>query len=562
MTKKQGDSMQKIWLKSYPPDVRDEINVHLYSSLVDMLEQSCQRFLKRPAFSNLGAALTYQDLEVKSRHFAAFLQQEWGLKKGDRLAIILPNLLQYPVAFFGALRAGVIVVNVNPLYTEPELVHQLNDAQVENVLILANFANVLQKALPQTNVKRILITEIGDMLGLLKGGAINFFLKYVSRKVRVCSMPHTVSFKKALNQGMQKTFAPVTLAASDIALLQYTGGTTGVAKGAMLTHSNLVANVLQCLEYVFPKNSKTQEIGISPLPLYHIFSLTACCLCFIPIGGLVVLITDPRNAQYVIKQMAKYPFTILVGINTLFNALLQQAKFAKLNFSTLRIAVSGGMATQTAVAENWQRLTGNTLLEGYGLTEASPVVTINPPNLTHFKGSIGLPIPATDVSIRDEQGQELPLKQSGELWVKGPQVMVGYWRKPQETQLVLTEDGWLKTGDVVQMDEKGFIYLVDRKKDMIIVSGFNVYPNEVEDVIASHPGVLEVGVVGVPDNHSGEAVKAVIVKKDPALTEKDIITYCHQYLTRYKVPKIIEFRKELPKTNVGKILRRALRDPA
>ncbi|MGB6976210.1 MAG: AMP-binding protein [Gammaproteobacteria bacterium] len=554
--------MEKIWLKNYPKGVQDKIDVHAYDSLVAMLEQSCQRFAERPAFSNLGTELNYRALEVQSRYFATFLQQGWGLKKGERLAIILPNLLQYPVAFFGTLRAGVVVVNVNPLYTVPELVHQLNDAGVENALILANFAHVLQEALPQTNIKRVIVTEIGDLLGTVKGTLINFFLKYVKRKVRPWQIPNTITFKQVLAQGARRILAPVDINSSDIALLQYTGGTTGVAKGAMLTHGNLVANVLQCLEYVFPKEKTTQETAIAPLPLYHIFSLTTCCLCFIPIGGLVILITDPRNLKYLIKQMIKYPFTVLMGINTLFNALLQQPKFAKLDFSKLRLAVSGGMATQAAVAENWRKLTRNTLLEGYGLTEASPVVTINPPQLTYFSGSIGLPVPATDVSVRDEQGQELPIGKSGELWVKGPQVMLGYWHNPEETRQILTEEGWLKTGDIVLMDEKGFIYLVDRKKDMIIVSGFNVYPNEVEDVIASHPGVFEVGVVGVPDSHTGEAVKAVIVKKDPALTEQDIIAYCHQRLTRYKVPKIIEFRLELPKTNVGKILRRALRDSA
>jgi long-chain acyl-CoA synthetase len=552
--------MQKIWLKSYPPYVRDEIDVHAYPSLVAMLEQSCQRYADYPAFHNLGKQLNYRDIEQQSRYFATFLQQVWGLKKGDRLAIVLPNLLQYPVAFFGALRAGVVVVNVNPLYTVPELVHQLNDAGVENVLLLTNFAHVAQAALPQTHVKRVMITEMGDLLGTLRGGMINFFLKYITRKIRPWQISNAITFKQALAEGAQRTLTPVDITATDIALLQYTGGTTGVAKGAMLTHSNLVANVLQCIEYVFPKNSKKQEIAIAPLPLYHIFSLTVCCLCFIPVGGLVVLITDPRNIKYLIKQMAKRRFTLLVGINTLFNALLNQPQFSKLNFSSLRIAVSGGMATQAAIAKKWQQVTGNTLLEGYGLTEASPVVTVNPPQLNTFSGSIGLPIPATNVSIRDEQGQEVPLGQSGELWVQGPQVMRGYWQKPEETQKVLTADGWLKTGDIVRMDEKGFIYLVDRKKDMIIVSGFNVYPNEIEQIIASNPSVLEVGVVGVPDAQSGEAVKAVIVKKDPTLTAENIIQFCRQSLTGYKVPKIIEFRQELPKTNVGKILRRTLRD--
>lgn len=552
--------MEKIWLKSYPANVPAEINPQQVVSLVDLLEKNCQCYANNFAFSNLGTSLSYKDLETQSRHFAAYLQEVLQLKKGARVAIMLPNILQYPIVMFGILRAGLIVVNINPLYTAPELAHQLKDSGAETIVVLANFANVLEKAFPVTQVKHVIITEIGDLMGPIKSQLVNFVVKYVKKMVPTWNIPDAVTFKKVMVQGAQKTFNKVAVNAADIAYLQYTGGTTGVAKGAMLTHGNMVANILQTLTYVSAAVRQGQETVIVALPLYHIFSLTICCLAFLASGGHGILITNPRDIPNFVKELRKIPFSVLVGVNTLFNALLNNAEFRKLDFSTLHLNVAGGMAMQRAVADRWQQLTGKFILEGYGLTEASPVVSVNPTDITSFTGSIGLPLPSTDVKICDEDDNELPLGEVGELWVKGPQVMKGYWHKEEETKNVLTPDGWLKTGDIVRMDEKGFIYIVDRKKDMIIVSGFNVYPNEVEEVIASHPGVLEVGVIGVPSLQTGEAVKAFVVKKDPNLTEKEILDFVHQRLTRYKVPKIIEFKSELPKSNVGKILRRKLRD--
>lgn len=552
--------MEKIWLRTYPKDVPADINPNLYSSLVALFEHNCQRFSNKPAFSNLGTQLTYAEVAEKSHHFAAFLQQELKLEKGARVAIMMPNLLQYPVTLFGILCAGMTVVNVNPLYTAPELAHQLRDSGAETIIVLANFASVLEKALPQTAVKHVIVTEVGDLFGGVKGALVNFVVKHIKKMVPDWQIPGVIKFNNVLKQGAQKCFQRIELNGDDIAFLQYTGGTTGVAKGAMLSHRNMVANVLQVLTWFGDRLKPGEEIVIAALPLYHIFALTICSLAFLGVGAHAVLITNPRDIPQFIKILRKLRFTAFIGVNTLYNALLNRPEFTRLDFKALHLSVAGGMAMQRPIAEKWQQLTNSFILEGYGLTEASPVVSVNPADITGFTGSIGLPVASTDVKICDEEGKEVALGESGELYVKGPQVMPGYWQKPEETKKAFTEDGWLKTGDVVRMDEKGFIYMVDRKKDMVIVSGFNVYPSEVEEVIASHPGVLEVGVIGVASEKSGEVVKAFVVKKDPNLTEKDILDFCAEHLTRYKIPKVIQFRDELPKSNVGKILRRKLRD--
>jgi len=553
--------MNKIWLKSYQQGVPAEINPDIYSSLVDLFNESCEKYKDLPALSNLDHEMTYRELAENSRAFATYLQQSLGLKKGDRIAIMLPNILQYPVALFGALQAGLIVVNVNPLYTVPELIHQINDANAETIIVLANFAHVVQDALPQTHLKHVIVTELGDMFPWLKSVLINAVVKYVRKMVPVWSIPHALAFKKIMQEGRRLTFSPVTVNGNNIAFLQYTGGTTGVSKGAILTHRNMVANIEQVVTWIKPLHlQEGHEIIITPLPLYHIFSLTANCLAFLHYGALNILITNPRDIPHLVKELSKRRFSAMSGVNTLFNALLNNADFVKIDFSHLKIALGGGAAIQRSVADRWQKVTGKPLYEGYGLTETSPVVCVTPMNMTNHKGSIGLPVPSTDISLRDNNNKEVPLGESGELCVKGPQVMRGYWNNEAEAHKVFTEDGWLKTGDIARMDSEGFIYLVDRKKDMILVSGFNVYPNEVEDVIAGNPGVLEVAVIGVPDLNSGEAVKAFIVKKDPQLTADALIAYCRQHLTGYKLPRQIEFRDSLPKSNVGKILRRALRD--
>lgn len=552
--------VNKIWLSQYPQNIPAEINTTAYRSLVEMFEGDCQKYADLPAFTNLGVTITYKELEQQSRYFAAYLQNTLRLQKGERVAIMMPNLLQYPIAMFGILRAGLIVVNVNPLYTATELAHQLKDSDSQTIVVLANFAHVLQEALPQTNIKNVIITEAGDLLGGLKGKIVNFVVKRVKKMVPAWHIANTIPFKEVLKKGKPELYHAVDLEGKDIAFLQYTGGTTGVAKGAILTHSNMVCNVLQTLTFVSHAVSEKKEFVIVALPLYHIFSLTICCLSFLHLGGHGLLITNPRDFHNFIKELKKVPFTVFVGVNTLFNALLHQPEFSKLNFCHLRLSVSGGMPLQKVIAERWNQMTGNYILEGYGLTESSPVVTVNPTNITRFTGSIGIPLPSTDIKVCNEEGEELPLGEIGELYVKGPQVMEGYWQKPEETVKVIDKEGWLRTGDIVKVDEQGFVYIVDRKKDMVIVSGFNVYPTEIEEVIASHPKVLEVGVIGVPDERSGEKVKAFIVKKDESLTEEEIISFCQEKLTRYKIPKVVEFRKDLPKTNVGKILRRKLRD--
>lgn len=506
--------MEKIWLKSYQAGVPAEIDPDAYSSLVDVFLQSCNKFKDKPAFTHLGTCLTYDQLKAKCRDFAAYCQKVLKLPKGSRLAIMLPNSLQYPVAMFGALQAGLTVVNVNPLYTPRELLHQLKDSGASAIIILENFVNVLQQVLPETDVKHIIVSKLGDLFSFPKSFYVNFVLKYIKKIIPAWSIPQAIYFKDLLAAGDKLVFDSVVVQGSDIAYLQYTGGTTGVAKGAELSHRNMVANLQQASAWVNPVIQEGCEIIITALPLYHIFSLTANCLTFMKFGGLSILITNPRDIPRFVSLIAKYPFTVITGVNTLFNALLNNRKFNKLNFSHLKLALAGGMAVQKIVAERWQKVTGKVLLEAYGLTETCPAVTINPLSLTNFNDSIGLPISSTDVSIRDERNNEVPLGQPGELCVKGPQVMRGYWNNPSETQKVFSPDGWLLTGDVCFIDDKGYLHLVDRKKDMILVSGFNVYPNEIEDVIASHPGVLEVAVIGVKDEHSMEVPKAFIVKKE------------------------------------------------
>lgn len=553
--------MEKVWLKQYPPGVPADINPDTYHSLVEIFAQSCERYADLPSFYNFGTTITYRELDKYSRDFAAYLQQVLKLRKGDRVAIMLPNLLQYPIVMLGALRAGLVVVNVNPLYTADELTHQMNDSGAVAIIALANFAATVQKALPKMpKLKHIIITHIGDMLPWLKANLMHMALKYFYKKIPDWQLPNVIHYKDTLKQGKQCTLQPAAIDGEDIAFLQYTGGTTGVSKGAMLTHRNIVANVLQINTWFEALVHEGNEIIITALPLYHIFSLTANCLFFSKIGGLNVLITNPRDLPGMIKDIRKFPFTAITGVNTLFNGLLKDSHFSSLDFSHLRFTFGGGMAVQRVVAERWQALTGKPLLEAYGLTETSPCVTINPYDLPAYNGSIGLPVSSTDVAILDDNGEQLGFGQSGELAVKGPQVMKGYWENAAETAKVFTKDGWLLTGDIATIDEQGFIRLLERKKDMILVSGFNVYPNEIEAVIARMPEVTEVGVVGIHDEVTGEAVKAFVVKSDENLTETQVRQFCRTHLTPYKVPKQVEFVKELPKSNVGKILRRFLKD--
>ncbi|MEO8401112.1 MAG: AMP-binding protein [Gammaproteobacteria bacterium] len=552
--------MEKIWLKSYPQGVPAEINPDEYTSLVDAFEQSCKKYKNLPAFYNLGVTLSFQQMEQATRAFAAYFQQVLNLKKGDRVAIMLPNILQYPVAMFGALRAGLIVVNVNPLYTPPELIHQLKDSGTETIVVLANFADTVQKALADTPLKNIIITYMGDLFPQPKGFLIDFVLKYIKKKVPKITIPQAISFKEIFAKGKKLTFKPVEVTNQDIAFLQYTGGTTGVAKGAMLTHRNILSNVIQAIAWYGDSFKKGEEIIITALPLYHIFSLTANCFFISIIGGLNVLIANPRDFPQFISEMSKFKFTAFTGVNTLFSALMKNPNFAKVDFSKMHMCVGGGMAVQRVVAEKWAAITGQPLLEAYGLSETSPCVTLNPRDLKAYNGTVGLPVSSTDICILDEDGNEVPLGEPGELAVKGPQVMYGYWHNPSETQKVFTKDGWLLTGDIVSMNAEGFIKIHERKKDMILVSGFNVYPNEIEDVLVRLQGVREAAVIGVADETSGEVVKAFIVKDNPDLTVSDVLRYCHKNLTGYKVPKFVEFAEDLPKSNIGKILRRALRN--
>ncbi len=553
--------MEKVWLKNYQKGVPEKIDPNEYPSLVTLFEDSCRRYSAQIAYVNFGCQLTYREFEQKSRQFAIYLQQ-LGLRKGDRVAIMMPNLLQYPIALFGILRAGLVAVNTNPLYTPDEVIHQLNDSGAETLIVLANFAKTVEEALPQIPaLKHIIVTEIGDLFPLIKRVIVNAVVKYVKKMVPHYKIASTISFIEALKQGKKGQLKPVQLGHNDTAFLQYTGGTTGVSKGAILTHGNMVANVLQASAWLLPLKISEQDIIITAIPLYHIFSLTANCLTFIKAGAKNILITNPRDIPRFIADIKDSGFTAITGVNTLFNALLNHPQFSTIDFSKLKLALAGGMALQKSVSSKWRQMTKTRILEAYGLTETSPAVTINPLYLEEYNGSIGLPVSSTEISIRDEAGKELGFDEAGELCVKGPQVTPGYWQHPEETAFAFTEDGFLKTGDIARVDTQGFVYLVDRKKDMIVVSGFNVYPNEVEQVISMHPGVLEVGVVGMKDEESGERVKACIVKRDQQLTAEQIIAHCREHLTAYKVPKIIEFYDELPKTNVGKILRRALKTP-
>lgn len=552
--------MEKVWLKSYPPGVPATINPEQYASLSELIEASCLRFADLPAYSSFGTTLKFKDLDKRSKNFAAWLQNVAHLNKGDRVAIMLPNVLQYPVALFGILRAGMIAVNVNPLYTARELQHQLRDSGAKVIVILENFAHVLEQVIEHTAVEQVIVTAVGDLFPFPKSAAFNFLVRFVRRQVPRFNLQNTWSFKQVLNSGKFLTFSRPVLALEDIAFLQYTGGTTGVAKGAMLTHRNMLANVLQASVWLGSKIQLGQSIVVTALPLYHIFSLTANCLAFLKLGGHNLLIANARDFPTFVKTLRNYQFTYFSGVNTLFNALLHTPGFENLDFSQLKISLGGGMAVQRAVAEHWKKVTGNVLTQAWGLTETSPAACINPLELQDFNGSIGLPISSTEVSARDDAGNDLGLSQTGEICVRGPQVMRGYWQRSDETDKVMLPGGWLRTGDIGYIDEQGFVFLQDRKKDMILVSGFNVYPNEVEDVAVTHPGVLEAAAVAQPDEKSGEVVALFVVRKDPGLTAEQLLEYCRQQLTGYKLPKHIYFKTDLPKTNVGKILRRALRD--
>jgi long-chain acyl-CoA synthetase len=552
-------SNQRPWLDHYPAGVPAQIDINQYASVTAVVEEAFERFSQRPAFHSFGKQLTYAQIDKLSRDFAGYLTGELKLVKGDRIAIMMPNCLQYPIALFGALRAGLTVVNTNPMYTARELQHQLEDSGAKAILVLDNFAATLQQVLAQTEVKHVITTGIGDLLGA-KGAVMNLVVKHVKKMVPPYDLPSAVRFNDALSRGVHHPLTKPVVGHDDIAFLQYTGGTTGVAKGAMLTHGNMIANMLQAGVWIGANLKEGQEVVITALPLYHIFSLTANGLVFLRLGGLSWLITNPRDMPAFVKELRKSGFTALTGVNTLFNGLLNTPGFSELDFSKLRLCLGGGMAVQRAVADRWKKVTGCTLAEAYGLTEASPAVCINPLDLKDYNGSIGLPIPSTDIAIWSEDGQALPQGEVGELMVQGPQVMKGYWQRPDETVKVLTPDGWLHTGDIAKIDENGYVYIVDRKKDMILVSGFNVYPNEIEDTVMKHPGVAEVAAIGITDEHSGEAVKLFVVRRDPNLTVEQLKEFCRENLTGYKRPKVIEFRDALPKSNVGKILRRELRD--
>lgn len=550
--------MEKIWLKNYDPRVPAEIDPDRYSSIVDIFEQSIEKYSANISYINMGKSITFGELDELSRDFAAYLQST-GLKKGDAVAIMLPNLIQYPVALFGILRAGMTVVNVNPLYTARELQHQLTDSNTKAIVVIENIACTLSEVIKNTAVETVILTSMGDMLSPLKKVVTNFAVKHLKKMIPAFDLPNSVRFLAALKQGHKQTYLRPEITGEDLAFLQYTGGTTGVSKGAMLTHRNIVANLEQTsnlLEHVIEPG---KELVVTALPLYHIFALQGNCLTYMKFGSTNLLITNPRDMVGFVAEMAKYPFTVLTGVNTLFNGLLNTPGFADLDFSGLKFALGGGAAVQRPVAERWQKLTGLVLLEGYGLTECCPTVTVNPPQLEAYKGSIGMPVPSTEIKLVDEEGNEVAMGEAGEMLVRGPQVMKGYLNRPEATDEMIV-DGWLATGDIATCDDDGYFYIVDRKKDMILVSGFNVFPNEIEEVAAMHDGVLEAAAIGVPHDVSGEIVKLVVVRKNPDLSEKDLILHCRKHLTAYKIPKIVEFKDELPKSNVGKILRRELRD--
>jgi len=550
----------KFWLRDYPPEVPAEIDPDAIRSLKQMFEDACRDYGPRPAFSNMGRTLTYAEIDEQSRRFAAWLQKEAGLRKGDRVALMMPNILQYPIAIIGTLRAGCTVVNVNPLYTARELEHQLNDSGASVIVIFENACATLAQVLARTQVKRVIVTGIGDQLGFPKGAITNFVIRRVKKMVPVYTLPDAVAFNAALRKGGALKLDAVDVTGEDIAFLQYTGGTTGISKGAVLTHRNMVANTLQVTSYMPELGKIEHAVVITALPLYHIFALTSNMLVFNRVGGENVLITNPRDMAGFVKELSRVRFTFITGVNTLFNGLLHTPGFDQLDFSSLKVALGGGMAVQAAVSERWREVTGRHICQGWGLTETSPVATANLPGTLEFNGSIGYPLPSTEISIRDDDGGALPVGSIGEICVRGPQVMRGYWNRPEETAQVMLPGGWLRTGDIGRMDHHGRTYIEDRKKDMILVSGFNVYPNEVEGVVAAMPGVLEVAAVAQADEKSGEVVALFIVRKDPALTAEQVIAFCKRELTGYKVPRHVYFRDELPKTNVGKILRRTLRD--
>jgi long-chain acyl-CoA synthetase len=557
--------MKKIWLDAYPPGIPAEVNVRPYPSLRDLLEQSCLRFRDKTAFVNMGVSMTYSELDRLSRDFGAYLQNDLGLHKGDRVAIMLPNLLQYPVALFGALRAGMIVVNVNPLYTAAELGQQLADSGASAIVVLENFAHTLEQALPKTQLRHVVTTRLGDLFPPARRWIVNLVVQHVKHMVPPWRIPGAIAFRHSLSRGARRTLHEVDLGPDDIAFLQYTGGTTGRAKGAILTHANMVANVEQTAVWIAVTLKEGEETVITALPLYHIFALTANLLVFMKLGGRNVLITNPRDIPRFVAELRKTRFTAITGVSTLFGALLDAPGFDEVraaNRGALKVAVAGGMSVQRSVAERWQRAMGVPLIEGYGLTEASPIVCGNPFDAKEFSGKIGVPVPSTEVVILDEHDREVPLGEVGEICVRGPQVMRGYWNAPDETATAFTPDGWLRTGDMARMDQRGFIEFVDRRKDMIVVSGFKAYPAEIEDVAMLHPGVKDAGAVGVPDRHSGEAVALFVVKRDPGLSAEALLEHCAKHLTRYKLPKRIEFREQLPKTPLGKILRRQLKREA
>src|SRR3954468_5901847 len=551
--------MERIWLKSYPDSVPAEIDVTQLPTLGQLIDDSCTRFAESVAYVQMGKSLKFSDIDRLARNFSAYLQNTASMAKGERFAIMLPNVLQYAIAMFAALRSGLIVVNTNPLYTAPELEHQLVDSGATAILVLENFAHVVQKVLPRTSLKHVFVTAAGDMLGFPKSAIVNYVVRKVRKQVPPWQIDAAVGFKEALARGESLSADPVDIRPEDVAYLQYTGGTTGVAKGAMLTHSNICANILQAEAWITPVFQKQLGTLITPIPLYHIFALTANCLLFLRLGWRNVLIINPRDFPAVIKELKKYPFSYISGVNTLFNALLNQPDFATVDFSQLKITLGGGMAVQASVAKRWKEVTGNLLTQAWGLTETSPAACINP-TLEEFNGAIGLPISSTDIAIRDDAGNDLPVGEIGEICVHGPQVTIGYWNRPDETAKVMLPGNWLRTGDIGRMDDRGYVFIEDRKKDMILVSGFNVYPNEVESVAAAHPGILEVAAVAQPDEHSGEVVALFVVRKDPSLSERAVIDFCRQSLAAYKTPRHVYFPDDFPKTNVGKILRKALRE--
>ena len=554
--------MEKLWLNSYEQGVNAEIDITQYSSISDVFRQSVEKFAHQPAFQNMGKTLTYAEVGKLAENFASYLQNVLKLPCGERVAIMLPNLLQYPIALFGILQAGLVAVNTNPLYTPRELEHQLKDSGATTIIVLENFANTLELVLPRTQIKHVIVASVGEMFGFFKGTLMNFVLRKIKKMVPEYRISGAIPFQTTLKEGAAHTFRPVTLTCEDTALLQYTGGTTGVAKGAILSHGNICANMLQAKEWIKNQLREGKETVIAALPLYHIFALTVNLMIFTNAGSKIILITNPRDMKGFIGELKKERISVFIGVNTLFNGMVNQPDFATVDFSNLRLTLGGGMATQKAVAEKWKKITGTPIVEAYGLTEASPGVCCNPLNIEAYSGGIGLPVPSTEVELRDADGKEVGIGQPGELWVRGPQVMQGYWNRPEETAKTIDARGFLETGDIAVMDEKGWLKLVDRKKDLIVVSGFNVYPNEIEEVISHNDKVMEVACIGVPNEKTGEALKVFVVKKDPSLTKEELIEFCRTELTAYKVPKDIEFREELPKSNVGKILRRELREQA